>query len=424
MSTRQVSLSLYRAMWRWSVTEPMRSARFAVPVEQLPLSVLASVEVDGERTLPSGRAGAQELIREAWRAKAALTDPTEIQQAIDGAFSCLRIMSEFQEELTGLVDRRAANADRRGISFHVGQVLRHRKYGYRGVIIGWDRRPQVDVSGWDGVQGLPSGPDQPFYNVLPDLSDCVELLGGPRDVRYVAQENLVEVAPLYRRISHPGLGQVLRAYDAPSGRFVPSDELGFEYPGSMPGPAAPPQPRPDEGEAARTLLRHLATTAQQLDTYVEAVAEQPLHRQADEEARQEEEEGRAGSGPSQLLGPGRHVMGDLRKLSRRARRVSARAVAGQSGAAEAAAAAVEAAEEAAEAAMAGEEVESAEAEAGWAVDPLRGCVGSLRQLTRLADFVSSNLAERQAKQDRSEISFHVGQVLRTLGNSTPLADLG
>ena len=66
-------------------------------------------------------------------------------------------------------------------------MLRHRKYGYRAAIFGWERRPQVDVSGWDGVQGLPSGPDQPFYRALPDMRDCVELLGGPRGVRCVAR---------------------------------------------------------------------------------------------------------------------------------------------------------------------------------------------------------------------------------------------
>lgn len=181
MANRAVSISLYRAMWRWTATEPMRSARYAVPVEQLPLSVLASLSTKSDSL--SGRAGAQRLIREAWRAGAALTEPGEIKQQLDGAFACLRIMGDFQEEVVGLVERRTANADRRGIAFQIGQVLRHRKYGFRGVVVGWDRRPQVDVSGWDGVQGLPSGPDQPFYRVLPDMGDCVELLGGPRGVR-------------------------------------------------------------------------------------------------------------------------------------------------------------------------------------------------------------------------------------------------
>ena len=264
MANRAVSLSLYRAMWRWTTTEPMRSARYAVPVEQLPLSVLASLSNKTDSL--SGRAGAQKIIREAWRAGAALTDPTEVQQQLDGAFACLRIMGDFQEEVVGLVERRTANADRRGIAFQIGQVLRHRKYGFRGVVVGWDRRPTVDVSGWDGVQGLPSGPDQPFYRVLPDMRDCVELLGGPRDVRYVAQENLVEVPAAHRRISHPGIDSVVPVFEAASARFLPTEELAFEYPGSpLASPPRPAQPADrladqptGEAGAARTLLRSLA----------------------------------------------------------------------------------------------------------------------------------------------------------------------
>jgi hypothetical protein len=79
----------------------MRSARYAMPVEQLPLSVLASLSTKTDSL--SGRAGAQKIIREAWRAGAALTDPTEVQQQLDGAFACLRIMGDFQEEVVGLV---------------------------------------------------------------------------------------------------------------------------------------------------------------------------------------------------------------------------------------------------------------------------------------------------------------------------------
>ena len=67
------------------------------------------------------------------------------------------------------------------------QVLRHRKFGFRAVVFGWDARPQIDVSQWDGVVGLPSGPSQPFYRMVPDDGDCYSLLGGPRGVRYVAQ---------------------------------------------------------------------------------------------------------------------------------------------------------------------------------------------------------------------------------------------
>jgi hemimethylated DNA binding protein len=49
-------------------------------------------------------------------------------------------------------------------------VLRHRKFGFRAAVFGWERRPQLDVSQWDGVKGLPSGAQQPFYRMVPDIA--------------------------------------------------------------------------------------------------------------------------------------------------------------------------------------------------------------------------------------------------------------
>ena len=53
----------------------------------------------------------------------------------------------------------------------LGEVVRHRKWGFVGVIAGWDLRPTTDVSRWDGVVGLPKGGEQPFFNVVPDEHD-------------------------------------------------------------------------------------------------------------------------------------------------------------------------------------------------------------------------------------------------------------
>lgn len=33
--------------------------------------------------------------------------------------------------------------DRKDIKFRVGQVIKHKKFGYKGVIIGWDYRTKV-----------------------------------------------------------------------------------------------------------------------------------------------------------------------------------------------------------------------------------------------------------------------------------------
>jgi hemimethylated DNA binding protein len=91
-------------------------------------------------------------------------------------------------------------------AFRLGEVVRHRKFGYRGVILGWDIRPLGDAnaiaSRWEGVVGLPSGADQPFYRVLPDEGDVEDFLGAGafRSSFYVAEENLQLVRILFHVI--------------------------------------------------------------------------------------------------------------------------------------------------------------------------------------------------------------------------------
>ena len=64
------------------------------------------------------------------------------------------------------------------------QVFRHRTYGYKGVIYGWDQTCERDQS-WNDKFNV--DPNQPFYCVLPDEVDCQRLFGGVRISKYVAQ---------------------------------------------------------------------------------------------------------------------------------------------------------------------------------------------------------------------------------------------
>lgn len=81
---------------------------------------------------------------------------------VQGIFSILHDLDEFQSsKLEAILERRKsfeqAITDNDGISpvpFTVGQVVMHKKFKYRGVVYGWDVRPVIDVSKWDGVQGL------------------------------------------------------------------------------------------------------------------------------------------------------------------------------------------------------------------------------------------------------------------------------
>lgn len=54
------------------------------------------------------------------------------------------------------------------VKYRVGSLFRHKRYGYEGVIVGWDPKCVKD-EGWIsqmGVNRLPGGRDQSFYHVL------------------------------------------------------------------------------------------------------------------------------------------------------------------------------------------------------------------------------------------------------------------
>lgn len=81
--------------------------------------------------------------------------------------------------------------------YRIGQVVTHTHYNYRGIVVGWDPKPTVDVSRWDGLQHLSAEKVQemPFYHVVPDPYDCMRVFGGERGLRYVCQENLAVCPP-------------------------------------------------------------------------------------------------------------------------------------------------------------------------------------------------------------------------------------
>ena len=85
-----------------------------------------------------------------------------------------------------------ANVDTK---FRVGEVVKHKVYGFRGVVVAWDPVPAVDVSRWDGLQHITDPHKYPFYHIIPDQNDCIEVFGGERPSRYVCQKNLESCPP-------------------------------------------------------------------------------------------------------------------------------------------------------------------------------------------------------------------------------------
>ncbi|EUC27362.1 hypothetical protein COCCADRAFT_111901 [Bipolaris zeicola 26-R-13] len=74
----------------------------------------------------------------------------------------------------------------RNVSFKVGQLFQHKRYGYEGVITGWDVVCDANED-WiqnTRVDSLPNGRNQAFYHVL--VCD--------KSVRYVAAENIQPVS--------------------------------------------------------------------------------------------------------------------------------------------------------------------------------------------------------------------------------------
>lgn len=159
--------------------------------------------------------------------------------------------------------------------FRVGEVVKHSKFGYHGVVLGWDIRPlgdaQTIATRWEGVVGLPRGADQPFYCILPDEASVENFLG-PGSFRssfYVAEENL-QLMPLpweeageaslrgdvdaaaereqtngsdrssadmlldelsaSRVVEHRFLSMYFQDFDAQDGRYIGSPRLHFQFP--------------------------------------------------------------------------------------------------------------------------------------------------------------------------------------------------
>jgi len=92
--------------------------------------------------------------------------------------------------------------------FYIGQVIHHRKFDYRGVIVDVD--PEFDGSEeWYELMARSRPPkDAPWYHVLVD---------GARHATYVAERHL-ESDDSGEQIDHPALGQFFDGFE--NGRYV------------------------------------------------------------------------------------------------------------------------------------------------------------------------------------------------------------
>ena len=111
-------------------------------------------------------------------------------------------------------------------TFSIGQALRHRKYQYRGVIVGFDLECTQSEEWMQmmNVEGLTRGRMQPFYNVLVDERDRPGA-----QMSYVAEENIVPDSPVSERLQHPAAAELLLSLDKETGTYTVRDELAAQY---------------------------------------------------------------------------------------------------------------------------------------------------------------------------------------------------
>lgn len=161
------------------------------------------------------------------------TDPEDLASTSVAAMHVRSLMDVLGRITEAMYQRRISLEKLDMMQFQVGDVVRHKKYGFRGVVVAWDSTPSVDVSNWDGVRDIENVMEQPFYTVVPDKEDCIEAFGGERNLRYVCQANL-EPCPADQRMLNVDLGH---GWESPlsseATKYIPPIGLSFAYGNSL-----------------------------------------------------------------------------------------------------------------------------------------------------------------------------------------------
>ena len=92
--------------------------------------------------------------------------------------------------------------------FNVGQLIEHKLFGYRGVIVGVDPTFSLSDEWYEQMARSRPPKDAPWYHVL---------VHGGDHTTYVAERNLV-ADPVAEPIEHPLLARLLGPYE--DGRYL------------------------------------------------------------------------------------------------------------------------------------------------------------------------------------------------------------
>ena len=98
--------------------------------------------------------------------------------------------------------------------FSIGQLIEHRRYGYRGVVVSMDESCRASKQWYESNLTRPDR-EQPWYHVLVHGGDAAT---------YVAEENLLEDAG-GEQVIHPLAATFFMYFH--QGRYIPRDGVSF-----------------------------------------------------------------------------------------------------------------------------------------------------------------------------------------------------
>lgn len=154
-----------------------------------------------------------------------------LQNSDHEVFAFLAKLYAFYVKINSMIWTRDANQQhKQNVNFSLGQIVKHKIHGFRGLVLAWDSTPRMDVSNWDGLAHIERPQEKPFYHIYPDANDCIKAFGEPLSPRYVCQDNL-ELSldndePLEFEMT---LDPEKWKWVGDRGRYIPSMEMKVSY---------------------------------------------------------------------------------------------------------------------------------------------------------------------------------------------------
>ena len=112
----------------------------------------------------------------------AFLSPKDLSQGDLATYHLRQLLNLTLEISEMLWIRQISQENKERVRFSLGQVVQHKKYGFRGVIMAWDPKAAVDVTHWDGLTDIENASELPFYHIVPDQNDCIEAFGADETV--------------------------------------------------------------------------------------------------------------------------------------------------------------------------------------------------------------------------------------------------